>query len=130
MLLSIFRDALANDVGDVRKSERLAESPVCLVSPEGTAGYSAQLQKVLSMSNTGFEPPKRVLEVNPRNALVRRLSELAANEQNNPFVRDCARQLFTNAQLLAGIAPDTQDLVNRTQSFMEELAGKRTSVIL
>lgn len=130
MLLSIFRDTLANEVADVRKSERLADSPVCLVSPEGTAGYSAQLQKVLSMSNAGFEPPKRVLEVNPANALVRRLSELAANEQNNAFVRDCACQLFTNAQLLAGIAPDTQDLVSRTQSFMEELAGKRTSVIL
>jgi molecular chaperone HtpG len=130
LLLSIFRDALSNDVADVKQSDRLADSPVCLVSPEGTAGYSAQLQKVLSMSNAGFEPPKRVLEVNPGNALIRRLSELAANEQNTPFVRDCARQLFTNAQLLAGIAPDTQDLVNRTQTFMEELAGKRTSVIL
>ena len=130
MLLSIFRDALSNEVADVKKSDRLADSPVCLVSPEGTAGYSAQLQKVLSMSNAGFEPPKRVLEVNPGNALIRRLSELAANEQNTSFVQDCARQLLTNAQLLAGITPDTQDLVTRTQHFMEELAGKRTSVIL
>ncbi|MDQ3330773.1 MAG: molecular chaperone HtpG, partial [Planctomycetota bacterium] len=130
LLLTLFRDALSNDVADVKKSDRLADSPVCLVSAEGSAGYSAQLQKVLSMSNAGFEAPKRVLEVNPGNALIRRLSELAANDQNSAFVRDCARQLYTNAQLLAGIAPDTQDLVTRTQHFMEELAGKRTSVIL
>lgn len=129
-VLRLFREALSNEVADVRKSDRLADSPVCLVSPEGGAGYSAQLQEVLSRTHAGFEAPKRVLEVNPDNALVRRLAELSANEQNHAFVRDCGRQLYTNALLLSGIAPDPQDLVNRTQQFMEELAGKRTSVIL
>lgn len=130
MVLTLFRDALVNEVADVRKSERLADSPVCLVSAEGTAGYSASLQKVLSMTNAGFEAPKRVLEVNPGNTLVRRLSELSANEQNHSFIRDCGKQLFANAQLLSGIEPDPQDIVTRTQTFMEELAGKRTSVII
>ncbi|HEX6987524.1 MAG TPA: molecular chaperone HtpG, partial [Planctomycetaceae bacterium] len=104
-VLRLFREALSNEVADVRKSDRLADSPVCLVAPEGTAGYSASLQKVLSMTHAGFEPPKRVLEVNPGNALVRRLAELAANEQNHGFVRDCGRQLYANALLLSGIAP-------------------------
>ncbi|MGC1272749.1 MAG: molecular chaperone HtpG [Planctomycetaceae bacterium] len=129
-VLMLFREALANEVADVTKSDRLADSPVCLVSPEGSAGYSASLQKVLSMTNAGFEVPKRILEVNPGNALVGRLAELSANEQNHAFVRDCARQFYTNALLLSGLTPDPQDLVNRTQNFMEEIAGKRTSVIL
>jgi len=129
-VLRLFKESLANEVADVRKSDRLADSPVCLVSPEGGAGYSAQLQQVLSRSHAGFEVPKRVLEVNPGNALVRRLAELSGNEQNHGFVRDCGRQLYANALLLSGIAPDPQDLVTRTQTFMEELAGKRTSVIL
>lgn len=129
-VLRLFREALSNEVADVRKSDRLADSPVCLVSPEGSAGYSASLQKVLSMTHAGFDALKRVLEVNPGNALVRRLAELSANEQNHSFVRDCGRQLYTNALMLSGIAPDPQDLVNRTQHFMEELASKRTSVIM
>ena len=129
-VLSLFRESLTSDVADVRKSERLADSPVCLVSPEGTSGYSAQLQKVLSMTNAGFEAPKRILEVNPGNTLIRRLAELSGNEQNHGFIRDCGRQLYANALLLSGIEPDPQDLINRTQSFMEELAGKRTSVIV
>ena len=129
-VLRLFREALEHEVADVRKSDRLADSPVCLVAPEGAAGYSASLQSVLSMANANFEAPKRVLEVNAGNPLVRRLSELSQNEQNHAFVRDCGRQLYTNALLLSGIAPDPQDLVGRTQAFMEELANKRTSVIL
>jgi molecular chaperone HtpG len=129
-VLRLFRETLSDEVADVRKSDRLADSPVCLVSPEGGAGYSAQLQEVLSRAHAGFDAPKRVLEVNPGNPLVRRLAELSANEQNHPFVRDCGRQLYANALLLSGIAPDPQDLVTRTQHFMEELATKRTSVIL
>lgn len=129
-VLRLFREALTDEVADVTKSDRLADSPVSLVSPEGTAGYSASLQKVLSMSNTGFEAPKRVLEVNPENPLVGRLAALSANEQNHGFIRDCGRQLYTNALLLSGLSPDPQDLVSRTQQFMEEIAGKRTNVIL
>jgi molecular chaperone HtpG len=129
-VLRLFREALEGEVAEVRKSERLADSPVCLVSPEGTAGYSAQLQQVLSMANAAFAAPKRILEVNPANPLVRRLAELSANEQNHAFLRDCGRQLYMNALLLSGITPNPQELVTRTQQFMEELAGKRTSVII
>ena len=129
-VLRLFREALADVVQDVRASERLADSPVCLVSAGGTPGYSAQLQKVLSMNSEHFPGSKRVLEVNPANEFIRRLAELSNSDQNSRFIRDCGGQLYANALLLSGLTPDPQATAARTQTFMEELAGKRTSIIL
>ena len=129
-VLRLFKEALGERVSDVRQTDQLADSPVRLVSAEGTPGYSASLQNVLSMTHEGYEASKRILELNPANPLIGRLSMLAANDQNSAFIRDCGQQLFANALLLSGITPEPNEVVNRTQTFMEELASKRSGVIL
>lgn len=129
-VVRLFKEALGEQVSDVRATDQLADSPVRLLSPEGHPGYSASLQSVLSMSQTGFEETRRVLEVNAKHPLIARLSLLAGNEQNDAFVRECGSQLFANAQLLAGIVPEPNAMVNRMQEFMEDLANKRSGVIL
>ena len=75
-VLGMFRDALGESVEDVRESERLTDSPVCLVNPQG--GMSTQMQKILQLNTPEFQMSKLILEVNPQAALVKRLSELVA----------------------------------------------------
>ena len=127
-VLRLFRDALGERVEEVRRTDRLTDSAVALVTPGG--GVSAHLEHLLAAQNPEFAGRKRILEVNPRHPLVRRLGELAANDQNDGFVRDCGNQLYANALLLAGLAPRPEELADRVEGFMREAAEKRSAITL
>ena len=127
-VLRLFRESLGEQVEEVRRTDRLTDSAVALVTPGG--GVSAHLEHLLSAQNPEFAGRKRILEVNPRHPLVRRLGELAANDQNDGFVKDCGRQFYENALLLAGLAPRPEELADRVEGFMREAAEKRSAITL
>jgi molecular chaperone HtpG len=127
-VLELFRGALGDEVKEVRETSQLGDAPCALVNPEG--GYSRVLQQVLRQSAKEYQPTKPVLEVNSQSAFLARLAELSNNPDNDEFLRDCGRQLFANAQLLDGLNTDPQATAARMQRFMEELAAKKTSIIV
>jgi molecular chaperone HtpG len=68
---------LADAVKDVRSSDRLTESAVCLVADEGD--MDMHLARLLEAAQAArAEKSKRVLEVNPNHALIRRLADRSA----------------------------------------------------
>lgn len=127
-VLTLFTEALNDQVKEVRKSERLTESACCLVNAEGS--MSTTLQRVLRMNTPEFEMQKMILEVNPNAALIRRLSELATNSDNHAFIQDCGRQLHANAMIQAGLAPNGNEMAARLQNFMMQLAGQKSSIVV
>ncbi|MBN68270.1 MAG: molecular chaperone HtpG, partial [Gimesia sp.] len=122
-----FQEELKDDVESVTKSDRLTDSPCCLVMPEGA--ISSQLQKVLSMNNKDFPTSKRILEINPDAELIKRLCTLSSNADQHAFIKQCGRQLFWNASLMTGIATSPEEITSNIQSMMEELAQKRSPII-
>jgi molecular chaperone HtpG len=127
-VLDLFRAALGERVREVRESKRLTDSPCCLVNAEG--GLSTQMQRLLKLANKEFTESPRILEVNPRAPLIRRLCMLSANHDHDAFIKQCASQLWANAMILDGAVPDPEDLVTRVQSFMAEAAEKRSPLIV
>jgi molecular chaperone HtpG len=127
-LLTLFREALQDQVQDVKRSERLTESDCCLVSAQGS--MSTTMQRVLRMNTPDFEMAKMILEINPKSALVRRLSEIATNSDNAEFLRECGRQLHANAMIMAGLAPNGNEMASRLQAFMLQLAQQKSSIVL
>jgi molecular chaperone HtpG len=125
-VVELVKEALGDQVEDVRKSDRLTTSACCLVSPEGAP--SAQLQKVLAQTSDEFSGVKRLFELNPTHPLVTRLCELSANSEHDAFVKQCGSQLFTNAMLMEGLVPDVHSATDRITGFMEELAGTRSPI--
>jgi molecular chaperone HtpG len=125
-LLVLVRDALGDDVAEVRASKRLTESPCCVVTGQG---LGTQLQKVLAMQHDDFSMSKHTFELNPKHPFVRRLGELVPNPDNKTFIEECSRQLLANALLQAGLAPKPEEAISRTQRFMDELAGGRSSIM-
>ncbi len=115
-------------MSEVRESNRLTDSPCCLVNAEG--GLSTQMQRILKLANKEFPESARILELNPKAPLIRRLCRLSANNEHEPFIKQCALQLWTNALILDGVTPEPEDLVARVQSFMLEAAEKRSPLIL
>src|SRR5437588_8541073 len=63
-LIAIFKLALGDSVKDVRSSERLTDSAVCLVADEGD--MDMHLERLLKQHRQLDSASRRILEVNPR----------------------------------------------------------------
>ncbi|NIJ08419.1 molecular chaperone HtpG [Sphingomonas vulcanisoli] len=99
--IAFVKEVLGDAVSDVRASDRLTESAVCLVAPEN--GMDRQLEKLLAGAGRLDTTAKPVLEINPHHALVEKLS---AVESNDPEVRaDAAHLLFDEARIADGELP-------------------------
>jgi molecular chaperone HtpG len=127
-VLDLFRSALGSRVESVRASKRLTDSPCCLVNADG--GISLQMQRLLKQNNREFPTSKRILEVNPDAALIQRLVTLSSNPANEPFIRQCAQQLWANTMILEGETAEPEEMVARVQSLMEQAAQAKSSLIL
>jgi molecular chaperone HtpG len=84
-LLKRFKDALGNRVLEVRVSERLRDSPACLVRGEGE--LSGSLRRVLAANGQSLPPATPVLELNVTHPLVQHLDGLADQETFGEFAQ-------------------------------------------
>ena len=103
-LAAFVKQTLGETVQDVRSSNRLAESPVCLVATEGA--LDRRLERMLSRQEGGGpERSAPVLELNPRHALVRHLAEQATGDGDKALLADAAWLLYDEACILDGETP-------------------------
>ena len=92
---------LGEAVSEVRASERLTESAVCLVAPE--SGMDRQLERLLARAGQLGTAAKPVLEINPRHDLIVALANLGDAEQT--LGEDAAHLLLDEARILDGELP-------------------------
>ena len=97
-LLEKLKEALKDQVEDVRVTTRLVDSPACLVVKD--AGMSMQLARMLKQAGQPVPDSKPVLEVNPEHPLVKKM------ESHPPHFDDLAHILFDQALLSEGGLPD------------------------
>ena len=120
--LAFLKSALGDQVAEVRASERLTDSAVCLVAAE--AGPDRALEKLLAGAGRLTSASKPILEVNPHHKLVVALAALGAGEQG--FKEDAAHLLFDEARLLEGDRPaDAKSFSKRLARVLER--GLRNS---
>jgi molecular chaperone HtpG len=99
-LVAMFRLTLKEAVKDVRQSERLTDSAVCLVADEGD--MDMHLERMLKQHrqlDAGF---KRVLEVNPRHPLVVGLAKRVSEKGSVEEVAEAAWLLLDQARIVGG----------------------------
>ena len=119
-LLSRFKTQLGERVSDVRISDRLSDSPARLVDPEGAPNQ--EIQRVYRILKEDFQPPKKVLELNPSHEIVRGLNALPAEDELGKLI---VEQVFEDALLVEGIHSDPVSMIPRLQQLMEAaLKGK------
>lgn len=98
-LLEAMRLGLAEEVADVRASDRLTESAVCLVAPD--TGPDRQFEKLLSAAGRIEGATKPVLEVNVQHSLIVGLAGL----QDESLRNDLAHLLLDAARIFDGERP-------------------------
>ncbi len=99
-LIAMFKLALTDAVKDVRVSDRLTDSAVCLVADEGD--MDMHLERLLRQHKQLDTTVQRILEINPRHALITSLSELIGKDGGGQRVEDAAWLLLDQARILEG----------------------------
>jgi molecular chaperone HtpG len=99
--LAFVKDTLGDAVSDVRASDRLTDSVVCLVAPD--VGLDRQLEKMLAGAGRLKTAGKPILEVNTQHDLVRALASLG--DDDHAFKEDVAHLLLDEARVLDGERP-------------------------
>lgn len=100
--IAFAKATLGEVVSDVRTSDRLTESAVCLVAAEH--GPDLQLQKMLQGAGRIESTAKPILEINPAHALIAALA--AAPAEHEGFRQDAVKLLFDEARVLDGDKPE------------------------
>ncbi len=114
--IAFVKQTLGEEVSDVRASDRLTTSAVCLVAPE--SGMDRRLEKLLAGAGRLDMAVKPILEINPRHALVAALA--AADASDEAFRTDAARLLYDQARVLDGEQPtDPVAFADRLMRVME-----------
>jgi len=123
-LIAAFKLALGDKVKDVRTSERLTDSAVCLVADEGD--MDIHLERILKQHKQLAETTPRVLEINPRHALIEKLAKRALDGSGkDAIIEDAAFLLLDQARIVEGEAlADPLAFSRRMAAVMEKgLAG-------
>jgi molecular chaperone HtpG len=99
--VAFMKTTLGDAVGDVKLSDRLTDSAVCLVAP--ASGLDRQLEKLLANAGRLPNASKPVLEINPRSPLIAAAAGLP--EDCAALKEDVAHLLLDEARVLDGDRP-------------------------
>ncbi|UQB43494.1 molecular chaperone HtpG [Thiomicrospira microaerophila] len=88
--------ALGDQVADVKMTNRLTESPACIVAEEG--GITPHMARLMEQMGQSMPQVKPILELNPDHALVVRLAAIDDEEQTKQW----SLFLLEQAQLAEG----------------------------
>ena len=98
------KSRLGEHVSDVRSSNRLVESPACLVMPEG--GLPPHLERMLRASQPGSDKQKRILELNPDHTLIQSLTTLIEKSPSDARIDGFIDLVHAQALLAEGSPPE------------------------
>jgi len=117
-LLERVSEQLEGEVQEVRATNRLTESPACLVISDDDMGK--QMRRIMEASGQPIPESRPVLELNPEHILVQRLE---AEEDEQRF-GDLTRVLFDQAALAEGQQPkDPGAFVQRLNRLLIDLSN-------
>jgi molecular chaperone HtpG len=112
--IAFAKSTLGDAVSDVRASDRLTESAVCLVAPE--QAYDRQLEKLLQGAGRLDATAKPILEINPSHSLIAALAAGGSGE----FRADAVQLLLDQARVLDGDKPqDPRAFAERLSRLFE-----------
>ncbi len=125
-LLEKMKEILGDRVTEVKLSERLSNSPACLVSPDGS--ITSHMQKIMHIVGKDTSIPKKVLEVNKDHPLLRNLLKVYANNADDPYLTTVTEQLFESSLLMEGYLSDPHKMVDRINDLLAKSSDWYVSV--
>nr|ADM26739.1 heat shock protein 90 [Exangerona prattiaria] len=109
-LCKVMKNILDNKVEKVVVSNRLVESPCCIVTAQ--YGWSANMERIMKAqalrdtSTMGYMAAKKHLEINPDHSIVETLRQKSEADKNDKAVKDLVILLYETALLSSGFTLD------------------------
>ncbi|KAL9903680.1 heat shock protein 83 [Glossina fuscipes fuscipes] len=107
-LCKLMKSILDNKVDKVVVSNRLVESPCCIVTSQ--YGWSANMERIMKAqalrdtSTMGYMSGKKHLEINPDHPIIETLRQKAEADKNDKAVKDLVILLFETSLLSSGFS--------------------------
>jgi molecular chaperone HtpG len=114
---------LGSKVQSVRNSSRLAESPACLVTPEG--GLPPHMVAMFKAQNLTVPETKRILEINPDHPIIQNLRKMQLLNSDSPELARYMELLYDQALLAEGAELESPaQVARRIGSLLEDLSSR------
>jgi len=107
-LCKVMKDILDKKVEKVIVSNRLVDSPCCIVTSQ--YGWTANMERIMKAqalrdsSTMGYMAAKKHLEINPTHAIIESLRVKAEADRNDKSVKDLVHLLFETSLLSSGFS--------------------------
>jgi molecular chaperone HtpG len=116
-LINAVKEQLKGKISDVKISNRLKSSAVCLVSDD--KGISLSMEQILSEMNNTMYKASRILELNPDHDVFAVLKSLHETTPNSEAFNDYCDLLYVQAMLIEGLLPeDPIGFANKVSKLM------------
>jgi TNF receptor-associated protein 1 len=110
------KESLGDQVGEVRVSKRLVDSPAMVVD----AGHlTASMRRLLKGASQSAAVTKHDLEINPRHPILARLEK--TRQTDSALAAKVAEQLLDNARAAVGLLDDPRAMVKRMNELLERV---------
>ncbi len=121
-LLASIKVTLGDEVKEVRVSERLTDSAVCLVAGEGE--MDMHLEKLLKQHQQIDSTSQKILEVNADHPLIKDLLKILNNKKDKVVFDDAAWLLLDQARIIEGQpVSDPNKFAKRMNSLLQKGIG-------
>ena len=116
-LISEMKSHLGEKVKDIKSSQMLTDSPVCLTADE--AEMDIHLERLMRQHKRLDKESKKILEINASHDLIKSLAKIVSKSSDKSIVNDVSHLLLDQARIVEGELPlDTKGFTEKLSSII------------